>query len=310
MNKTEKWNFLQGNLNYSIENKRTNEVSIINNILNKTLGMFNYENLPDSLPLEELEKILQSTGKAFIFNYDGNIVAVKIDLIYDDIDIYGRPLKGNVYLQDKKELITMSLSDGVLISNDYLQLGLLSILEKYSKLINESETTLYIANIWKRASKLITASDDLTLNSAKTFINKMEQGEIGIISTNPILDSLNVASESVSNVSMSDLIQYDNYFKSLLYNEIGLSYNKQMKKERLITSEVEQEQESNKPFIENMLSCRNKGIEQVNKKFDLDIMIDISKSWRKSKPVESESVESESVESVESVEEGLESGDN
>lgn len=288
MNKTEKWNFLQGNLNYSIENKRTNEVAIINNILNKTLGMFNYENLPDSLPREELEKILQTTGKAFIFNHDGNIVAVKIDLIYDDIDIYGRPLKGNIYLQDKKELITVNLSDGVLISNDYLQLGLLPILEKYSKLINESESTLYIANIWKRASKLITASDDLTLNSARAFINKMEQGEIGIISTNPILDSLNVASESVSNVSMGDLIQYDNYFKSLLYNEIGLSYNKQMKKERLITSEVEQEQESNKPFIENMLSCRTRGIEQVNNKFNLDIMIDISESWRKSEPVEEE----------------------
>lgn len=288
MNKTEKWNFLQGNSNYSIKNKRTNEVAIINNILNKTLGMFNYKNLPDSLPLEELEKILQSTGKAFIFNHDGNIVAVKIDLIYDEIDIYGKPLKGNVYLQDKKELITVDLSDGVLISNDYLQLGLLPTLEKYSKLINESESTLYIANIWKRASKLITASDDLTLNSAKTFINKMEQGEIGIISTNPILDSLNVASESVSNVSMSDLIQYDNYFKSLLYNEIGLSYNKQMKKERLITSEVEQEQESNKPFIENMLSCRSQGIEQVNNKFDLDIRIDISESWRKSDLVEQE----------------------
>lgn len=309
MNKTEKWNYLQGNLNYSIKNKRTNEVAIINNILNKTLGMFNYENLPNSLPCEELEKILQSTGKAFIFNHDGNIVAVKIDLIYDEVDIYGKALKGNIYLQDKKELITVNLSDGVLISNDYLQLGLLSILEKYSKLINESESTLYIANIWKRASKLITASDDLTLNSAKTFINKMEQGEIGIISTNPILDSLNVASESVSNVSMSDLIQYDNYFKSLLYNEIGLSYNKQMKKERLITSEVEQEQESNKPFIENMLSCRSRGIEQVNNKFDLDIKIDIKESWRKSKPVESESVESESVDS-ESVEQGVESGDN
>ena len=301
MNKTEKWNFLQGNLNYSIENKRTNEVGIINNIFNKTLGMFNYENLPDSLPREELEKILQSTGKAFIFNYDGNIVAVKIDLIYNVIDIYGRPLQGNIYLQDKKELITMDLSAGVLISNDYLQLGLLSILEKYSKLINESESTLYIANIWKRASKLITASDDLTLNSARAFINKMEQGEIGIISTNPILDSLTVASESVSNVSMGDLIQYDNYFKSLLYNEIGLSYNKQMKKERLITSEIEQEQESNKPFIENMLSCRTRGIEQVNNKFNLDIMIDISESWRKSESIEEETPVEEGV---------LVSGDN
>lgn len=286
MNKTEKWNLLQGNLNYSIENKRTNEVSIINNILNKTLGMFKYNNLPDTLPPEEIEKLLQVNGKAFIFNHDGEIVAVKIELIYDEVNIYGKPLKGNVYLQDKKELITVNLSDGVLISNDYLELGLLPILEKYSKFINESELTLYITNIWKRASKLISASDDLTLNSARAFINKMEQGEIGIISTNPIIDSLTVSNETVTTVSMGDLIQYDNYFKSLLFNEIGLSYNKQMKKERLITSEVEQEQDSNKPVIENMLACRIRGTEKVNEKFNLNITVDVSESWGNSNPEE------------------------
>lgn len=286
MNKTEKWNLLQGNLNYSIENKRTNEVSIINNILNKTLGMFKYNNLPDTLPPEEIEKLLQVNGKAFIFNHDGEIVAVNIELIYDEVNIYGKPLKGNIYLQDKKEIITVNLSDGVLISNDYLELGLLPILEKYSKFINESELTLYITNIWKRASKLISASDDLTLNSARAFINKMEQGEIGIISTNPIMDSLTVSNETVTTVSMGDLIQYDNYFKSLLFNEIGLSYNKQMKKERLITSEVEQEQDSNKPVVENMLACRIRGIEQVNEKFNLNITVDVSESWGNSNPEE------------------------
>lgn len=286
MNKSEKWDLLQGNLNYSIENKRTNELSIINNVLNKTLGMFSYENLPSTLPPEEIEKILQTNGKVFIFDYEGNIVAVKIDLLYDDVDIYGRPLKGNIYLQDKKEFITVNLSDGVLISNDYLGLGMLPVLKKYSKFINESELTLYITNIWKRASKLISASDDLTLNSARTFINKMEQGEIGIISTNPIIDSLNVSNESVTTVSMGDLIQYDNYFKSLLFNEIGLSYNKQMKKERLITSEVEQDQDTNKPVIENMLACRIMGIEKVNRKFNLNITADISESWGNSKPEE------------------------
>lgn len=284
MNKTEKWNYLQGNLNYSIENKRSNEVAIINNILNKTLGMFSYENLPSTLPPEEIEKILQTNGKVFIFDYEGNIVAVKIDLLYDDVDIYGRPLKGNIYLQDKKEFITVNLSDGVLISNDYLGLGMLPVLEKYSKFINESELTLYITNIWKRASKLISVSDDSTLNSARAFINKMEQGEIGIISTNPIIDSLTISNETVTTVSMGDLIQYDNYFKSLLFNEIGLSYNKQMKKERLITSEVEQDQDTNKPVIENMLTCRIKGIEKINRKYNLNVTVDISESWRNSKP--------------------------
>ena len=248
--------------------------------------MFKYNNLPDTLPPEEIEKLLQVNGKAFIFNHDGEIVAVKIELIYDEVNIYGKPLKGNVYLQDKKELITVNLSDGVLISNDYLELGLLPILEKYSKFINESELTLYITNIWKRASKLISASDDLTLNSARAFINKMEQGEIGIISTNPIIDSLTVSNETVTTVSMGDLIQYDNYFKSLLFNEIGLSYNKQMKKERLITSEVEQEQDSNKPVIENMLACRIRGTEKVNEKFNLNITVDVSESWGNSNPEE------------------------
>ena len=175
MNKKEKWDLLQGNLNYSIENKRTNELGIVGSVLNKTLGMFSYGNLPDTLPPEEIEKILQRDGKVFIFNYGDDIVGVKIDLLYDEVDIYGRPLKGNIYLQDKRETVTVELSDGVLISNDYLELGLLPVLEKYAKFINESEVTLYIANVWKRASKLILASDDLTLNSARTFINKMEQ---------------------------------------------------------------------------------------------------------------------------------------
>ena len=284
MNKKEKWDLLQGNINYSIENKRTNELGIVGSVLNKTLGMFSYGNLPDTLPPEEIEKILQRDGKVFIFNYGNDIVGVKIDLLYDEVDIYGRPLKGNIYLQDKRETVTVELSDGVLVSNDYLELGLLPVLEKYAKFINESEVTLYIANVWKRASKLILASDDLTLNSARTFINKMEQGEIGIISTNPIIDSLSVSNETVSTVSMSDLIQYDNYFKSLLYNEIGLSYNRQMKKERLITSEVEQEQESNKPIVENMLDCRTRGFEKVNNKFGLEIVVDVSESWRISTP--------------------------
>ena len=33
---------------------------------NKTLSMFHYENLPDSLPYIELEKLLQVKGYAFI----------------------------------------------------------------------------------------------------------------------------------------------------------------------------------------------------------------------------------------------------
>ena len=214
-----------------------------------------------------------------------------ITLLFDDVDIYGQPLKGNIFFQDTKKNITVSLDDGILIRNDYLYIGLLPILEKYSKYINESELTLYIANIWKRASKLISGGDDATIQSARDFISKMENGTIGVIAKNPIMDSLSVNTEMVSGVSLNELIQYDNYLKSLLYNELGLSYNKQMKKERLITSEVEQDQESNRPLIDNMLSCRKKSVNQVNEKFGEKISVVLTSAWSKEETVQEDAEE-------------------
>jgi len=260
-------------------------------MMNKTLGMFHYEGLPDSLPVEEIEKRLQMEGKAFIYPYNNELRVFSITLLFGDVDIYGQPLKGNIFFQDTKKNITVSLNDGILIRNDYLYIGLLPILEKYSKYINESELTLYIANIWKRASKLISGGDDATIQSARDFISKMENGTIGVIAKNPIMDSLSVNTEMVSGVSLNELIQYDNYLKSLLYNELGLSYNKQMKKERLITSEVEQDQESNRPLIDNMLSCREKGVNQVNEKFGEKISVVLTSAWSKEETVQEDGEE-------------------
>lgn len=293
MNRSEKWDFLLNNRAFDVENKRMNQTQIIETMMNKTLGMFHYEGLPDSLPVEEIEKRLQMEGKAFIYPYNDELRVFSITLLFDDVDIYGQPLKGNIFFQDTKKNITVSLDDGILIRNDYLYIGLLPILEKYSRYINESELTLYIANIWKRASKLISGGDDATIQSARDFISKMENGTIGVIAKNPIMDSLSVNTEMVSGVSLNELIQYDNYLKSLLYNELGLSYNKQMKKERLITSEVEQDQESNRPLIDNMLSCREKGVNQVNEKFGEKISVVLTSAWGKEEPVQEDNEEEE-----------------
>lgn len=273
------WDLVNKNNTFNINNSVANENLLHNLFLSKTLTMFKYEGLPESIPYEILENFLQTTGKTFIFKYNDKLIALPIDLDYNKVDYYNRPTTGTIFINGENKNISVDLKDGALISNDYLQLGFRELFNKYSYLINQSELTLYIANIWKRASKIISASDDSTIQSAKEFVKKIENGNISIISTNPIFNDLNINTDNVTSVSLSELIQYDNYIKSSLFNEIGLSSNKDMKKERLITSEVEQNNSSIYPFVDNMIDCRKKGIAKVNELFDLDISVEFNSSW-------------------------------
>jgi len=282
MNKQEKTNFydfMTGLALYKPTDKTNNINDYTNNFLNKTLTMFLYKNLPDSLPYEELEKILQIEGKAWVGMYKGQLTAFKIDLIQDEVDVYGNALKGNVYCSDTRQWEEVNISDGVLIKNDFLSLGLKTIFSKYAYLMNESSITLSMANIWKRTEKIFNANDDGTAESVTNYIKQVEDGNTVPIVSNLLYDSLTVTSPQTTGTSLHDLIEYDNYIKSQFYNEIGLYYNSNMKKERLITTEVETGLNSNYPLVDNMYNSRIKGLEKLNEKFNLNVEIEFTSSW-------------------------------
>jgi len=282
MNKQEKTNFydfMNGLSMYKPDDKANNLNNYNNMFLNKTLTMFLYSGLPDSLPYEELEKILQTDGKAWVTMHNNELVAFKIDLIYDEVDIYNKALTGNIYLADKREFKKVKVKDGVLIKNDFLNIGLKYLFSKYGYLMNESSLTLSIANIWKRTEKVFNANDDGTAESVKNYIQQVEDGKTVPIVSNLLYDSLNVTSPQTTGTNLHDLIEYDNYIKSQFYNEIGLYYNSNMKKERLITSEVETGLNSNYPLVDNMFNCRKQGIEKLNEKYNLNVEIEFTSSW-------------------------------
>ena len=273
------YDFMQGLSVYKPNDKISNINHLIKSFLNKTLTMFLYEGLPDGFDYVELEKILQVKGCAFITEYEEHLHPFTIDLIYDDVDIYGNALKGNIYLNDTREFKTVNIKDGVLIKNDYLGIGLMEILKKYAFLINESTVTLYLSNLWKRTEKIFTANDDATAESIKNYLEKVKNGEIGVITSSLLYDSINVSSPQSMGTNIHDLIEYDNYIKSQFYNEIGLYHNDNMKKERLITTEVESSKTSVYPLVDNMLNTRRKGIKELNEKYNLDVKVEFTSSW-------------------------------
>lgn len=273
------YDYMQGLSVYNPSDKISNINHLIKSFLNKTLTMFLYEGLPDGFDYVELEKILQVKGVVFITEYEEHLHPFSIDLIYDNVDIYGNALKGNIYLNDTREFKTVNIKDGVLIKNDYLGIGLMEILRKYAFLINESTVTLYLSNLWKRTEKIFTANDDSSAESIKNYLEKVKNGEIGVITSSLLFESINVSSPQSMGTNIHDLIEYDNYIKSQFYNEIGLYHNNNMKKERLITTEVESSKTSAYPLVDNMLNSRRKGIKELNEKYNLNVKVEFTSSW-------------------------------
>lgn len=278
LSKEEKRGYFDNTQNYIVTNKTENVNNIIDGVLNKTLTMFLYTNLPDSLPTEELEKILQLNGSGFVTMIDDKLVILHGTYNYEKVDIYNRPYEINCYLPDTKKYKSFKLSEGVLIKNDYLERGLLPIFKKWGYLINESEVTLTIANRFKRMVKTFIANDDPTAESVKTYLNKIDSGETSLIIGNILFDSIKVDGETNSN-TLHELIEYDNYIKSNLYKEIGLYSNDNMKKERLVTSEVETGLTSIYPLVDNMLNSRIQALKKVNEKYNTNISVEFTSSW-------------------------------
>lgn len=285
---------------YDYKAKAKNVIIQNNYMLAKTLSMFEWENLPDTIPYKELEKLLQVNGFAFITKVNGELYAFNGGL-GGVPDVYGNPTEiviSNPALNFNKTLDLKK--DGVLIINDDFQLGLIPLFNRYNTFLVENDINMMMYGYNSRTQKLISASDDKTKQSAQLAVKKAIDGDIEVIGESAIFDGIKVHSGvNASGVSITNLTEFHQYIKASLYNEIGLSANFNMKRERLTAGEIEVGDDSNYPFVYNMLKCRVKAVERLNEMFNLEINVDFGSVWAKSsKEVIDDKVEPDELKTV------------
>lgn len=243
--------------------------------------MFNYFNLPDTLNGVFIEKQLQNKGYVFITEVEGSLYAFDGGL-GGVPDVYGEPTEININNPALNFNKTLNIkNDGVLLKNNDMLLGLYPIVERHNTLLIENEITMYLANFNSRIQTLISAGDENTKVSAEKYLEKVIAGELGVIGENRLFDGLN-AQNTTSNGStdITKIIEFNQYIKASLYNELGLNANFNMKRERLNQSEVEMNSDNLYPLIDNMYTSRLQGIELVNEKYGTEIEIDFGSIWK------------------------------
>lgn len=265
---------------YDYQDKERNVSNYVKYMFTRSVTMFHYTGLPETIPQEELEKLLQFNGYCCIAEVDGSLYALNGSLGGEG-DAYNRPTTCTVANPALKLSKTFKIDeDCIIINSDSMYMGLTPLFEKYCTMLNESDITIILATINKRIQMLISANDDNTVESAKQFIKDIENGKLGVVAETKLFDSLKVNNTANNNnVNLKDLFEMNNYLKASMYNEIGLGSNNNMKREQLTVSEIESNTDSYYPLVDNMLMCRRKALDKINEMFGTDIQVEFNSSW-------------------------------
>ena len=245
----------------------------------RTQSMFVYEGLPDTIPVEWLERYLQRNGSCCIAEHEGKLYAL-MGNAGGEYDEYYQPTKytvANPHLGISK---TYTIGeDCIYCKNDYEGIGLTPLISRYSGLMTENLLSIRISSINMRMMSLLSAPDDNTLQSTKKYLKDLEEGKLGVVGDSPFFEGVKVQPTHSSKDYMIQYIELYQYLKGSLYNELGINANFNMKREALSSAEVALNDDALMPLIDDMLKQRRAMCDALNTMFGLNVSVDFGSSW-------------------------------
>lgn len=246
--------------------------------------MFKYNNLPETIPHKFLELYLQTNGHCGFVEKNNELYVV-------NGGFSGKP---NPYYIPEDYIVanpslnitkTFSIEKGDIIVgfNDSLALGLFPMYKKYATLLVENEITLRNIIILNRMHKTFKANNESAKQSADVYLKNITEGKLASIVDNAkgFLEgiSIDTASNTAGQNAISQLIELEQYLRSIWFNEIGLNSNYNMKREAINSNESQLNDDMLIPLIDDMLICRQEMLEALNTKYGLDISVELSPVW-------------------------------
>lgn len=250
-------------------------------MLSRCQSMFRYKGLPVSIPKRDLELLLQTNGNVCFVEVKGDLYALTGGM-GGELNAYYRPTKYTIANPALNLSKTYTIDgDCVVVPNDSMYMGLLPLHRRYATKLVENDITMLLASVNMRITALISAADDATKASAEAFLKQMYEGKLGVIGERALFESLKTQpyTGAGANNTLTNLIEMHQYTKASWFNELGLNANYNMKREAINSDESQLNEDALAPLVDDMLECRQRGLEKVNAMFGTNISVELASSW-------------------------------
>ena len=240
------------------------------------VNRFTWTGMPDSVDLRFLEMTLLFQGLS-VFYYDteyDRYMALRAASL-GKINMYDNPTTFRV-MGNSMVHKTLTPKECVPIWCNYLRIPDLDIIQVYADRFAEMDRTITINVLQQRKPYIITVPEEQRL----TYLNVMknvQDGEMAIFGTNSL--DINSAIATLDTRIDKDQILNTITAKQKYWNEcmtfLGINNSNQDKKERLVSNEVEANDDQIAATRGVALKSRAEAVERINKMYDLSVEV----SW-------------------------------
>ena len=248
-------------------------------LLNFVLNMFDYKNLPDTIPKYNLEKYLMTLGYCGVTKVGNELYAID-GTLGGKPNVYHEPTQF-IYANEVLGSATVDEGSYVLCKNDFRKQGLMPIINRYTNFMVESNITMRTVLLTTRMNILISASDERTKASAESYLRKIENGQLGVIGESAFFDGVRMQTASTTSNYVTQVVEMMQFIKGSFLQAIGVNSPHNMKSEYVNKDETGLNDDGLRPLVDNMLECRKQFVDEINDMFGTEIEVDFNSVWKR-----------------------------
>lgn len=269
-------------------------VQYYNRLMELSMSMFEWKNLPDTVDERYLELGLFSSG-CMVFFKDDVIGELALNMTYQGgFDIYGEPTRRRAYSRYNQFQTTLDKDNSVIIWNNMLRTNSALDVQMFAYRLYNLDRIVDINANAQKTPVLITCDEKQKLTMKNLYMQY--EGNYPVIFGDSNLDIKSLSVLKTDAPFVSDKI-YD--LKVKIWNEaltyLGISNINATKKERMITDEVIRNQGGTIASRYSRLESRRRAVKKINKMFGLNITVDYREDFQ-STDIENDALGGDSLE--------------
>ena len=247
-----------------------------------------FENIPETVSETFMKLILYTQGKICFFKGDkigesGSALLALNCSRADTPDVYYIPrkvlitnprLKKSYNIEPGTDCEIVYLSEADKYNLAEVNGGLYALIERTAVMLADNDISINISQKNTRLTNLVSGDTQNTVDSIKAVICAMYEGDPTIVVKSSLIDKLQgipIINNTSTNQNLVQLIEVQQYILSHFYEQIGITTHDQMKRERLITAEINDNLDLAFLNIDDILESVQEGLQRVNSMFGTNI---------------------------------------
>lgn len=242
-------------------------------LLELSISMFEWKNLPPTIDSRYIELMLFEKGSVVYFD-DETIGNLCLDCISQgQFDVYGYPKKRRAYSSYNQYSRELNESNSVIVWNNFLRTNSQLVVKMYAKRLYNIDRVIDINVNSQKTPVAILASPQQRLTMKNLY--KEYDGNAPFIFGDKNLDLNGIKAISTGAPYVADSLYA---LKTQIWNEaltyLGISNVNTVKKERLISDEVQRNLGGTIASRYSRLQSRKDAVKKINKMFNTNIEVD------------------------------------